>query len=276
MNSIIKKNEEFVIVSTLGKQIQSKNVLIACGGFPKTEQYDWITNLGHTIENPVPSLFTFNLPDNPITSLMGVSVKLVKVFLPELNLSYSGSLLITHWGLSGPVILKLSAFGARKLFELNYKYKISVNWLNEIKQNEVIQQLINCKQQFPKKIIQNYCPFNQFPERLWHYFLQQCDADPRLNWADVSNKLIYKLAEIITNSIYHAEGKTTYKEEFVTAGGIKLKEIDMKTMESKLISGLYFSGEILNVDGITGGFNFQHAWSSGYIAGCSIGLKLDE
>jgi predicted Rossmann fold flavoprotein len=272
---ISKEKDLFCIFSSTGEQIVARNILIACGGLSKPEQYNWIIKLGHSYEKPVPSLFTFNLPNHKITELMGVAVQQATVKLPELNLSYSGPLLITHWGLSGPSVLKLSAFGARKLYEMNYQYKVYVNWLKDFKHEDVLNKFLICKNQFPKKHIQNHCPFNDIPDRLWQFFLQQSGADLHLLWADLSNKLLNKLIEIIINSAFLANGKTTYKEEFVTAGGIKLNEIDMKSMESKLISGLYFSGEIMNVDGITGGFNFQHAWSSGYIAGRSIAEKLD-
>lgn len=273
VQSVKKEKEHFTVLSQSGEKIHSRYLLIACGGFPKEEQYSWLLETGHSIEKPVPSLFTFNLPGNSITDMMGVSVKEATVKLPQLKIYYTGPLLITHWGLSGPCVLKLSAYGARKLYDLDYKYTINVNWLNDLKFNEVLDVLNHCKQEHTRKMAHNHNPFNVIPERLWLYLIDKSDMREKV-WADVSNKNLNKLAELLANSTFEAKGKTTYKEEFVTAGGIKLSEIEMKTMESKIVPGLFFSGEIMNIDGITGGFNFQHAWSSGFIAGTHIATLI--
>lgn len=245
--------------------LTSDFVCIACGGYPKSSMFQWLLDLGHTIEEPVPSLFTFNLPGHSITKLMGVSVENAKVKIEGSKLEQVGPLLITHWGLSGPAVLKLSAWGARELKERNWKFGIKVNWMpvyNEKDLQEKIQQL---RFEFASQKISGKNPFG-LPKRLWEFLLENSEIKNELRWADLPAKKANSLIRNLCNCEFQVKGKTTFKEEFVTAGGIKLNEVDANTMMSKKIHNLFFAGEVLDVDGITGGFNFQHAWTSGWIA----------
>ncbi|MBX9783102.1 MAG: NAD(P)/FAD-dependent oxidoreductase [Chitinophagaceae bacterium] len=249
--------------------IECDFVCVASGGFPKLSQFDWLKGTGHTIVEPVPSLFTFNIPKHPLNELMGVSVPNATVKIQSTKLKNSGPLLITHWGLSGPCVLKLSAWGARELQKLNYNFTISVNWLTEKKEDEVRQKIQGTRNTNASKKISNTNLF-QLPNRLWQFLLQQSAITEDMRWADLPAKAQNKLIQLLLHHELKVEGKTTFKEEFVTAGGIDLKEVDANTMQSKLHRGLFFAGEILDVDGVTGGFNFQHAWTSGFVAAKSI------
>jgi predicted Rossmann fold flavoprotein len=234
--------------------------------------FDWLRELGHTIEDPVPSLFTFNLPGHPITELMGVSVEMAKVKIAQTKLEQAGPVLITHWGLSGPAILRLSAWGARELAEKKYEYTAHINWLHGLDYNEPMLQggFLNLRDSHSShKIISHN--FGQLPQRLWQFLLTQSGVDKEMRFADLPKKIEKALIQNLVNYTVQVKGKTTFKEEFVTAGGIKLNEVDPNTMMSRKIPNLYFAGEILNVDGITGGFNFQHAWTSGFVA---AGLRV--
>ncbi|WP_276134624.1 NAD(P)/FAD-dependent oxidoreductase [Polluticoccus soli] len=244
-------------------------VLIACGGFPKKDQYAWLEQLGHKIETPVPSLFTFNIPKHPITELMGVSVPTVTVKIQGTKIVEQGPILITHWGLSGPVVLRTSAWGARELAERNYNFKVQINWLNDRNEQDLKDTIAQIRRERGKQAVQFKNLFD-LPKRLWEYLLHQCGIKDETKWGDLPAAQQNKLIEKLVRDTYEVKGKTTFKEEFVTCGGISLSQIDAQTMESKLIPGLYFGGEILDVDGITGGFNFQNAWSSGYIAAQSV------
>jgi predicted Rossmann fold flavoprotein len=244
-------------------------LIIASGGSPKEEGYKWLQNLGHTIIKPVPSLFTFNIPNNSVTQLMGVAVPHAKVRVPAIKLESEGPLLITHWGLSGPAILKTSAWGARHLHDLNYQFTALVSWLPKYNDEKIRVEFVNQREEFGAKTIVNNCPF-ELPKRLWEYFVQKAGIDSTIRWADLSKKNSNVLASILINDEYKVAGKTTFKEEFVTCGGISLKEIDLTTMQSKIVPNLYFVGEVIDVDGITGGFNFQNAWSTSWIAAMSI------
>jgi len=241
-------------------------VIIATGGSPKRMGLEWLESLGHKIENPVPSLFTFNMPAEPITELMGIVVEKTLVSIQSTKIKSDGPLLITHWGMSGPVILKLSAFGARLLSEKKYEFKIQVNWAN-IQNNEVvIENLKGIINTNPNKLLPNIRPYS-LPDRLWRYLLEKSDLPSNKKWGELGKKGLNKLAGVLTNDIYTVEGKTTFKEEFVTCGGISLESIDMNTMQSKVCKNLYFAGELMDIDGITGGFNFQAAWTTAFIAG---------
>jgi predicted Rossmann fold flavoprotein len=265
VKNIAPQEKGFVLQLTDGQELSCLKLMIATGGHPKLEQYKWIEKLGHTIIPPVPSLFTFNLIKNPITELMGVSVKKARVKLLPLKLEEEGPLLITHWGFSGPVILKLSAFAARELHALDYKYEVQINWLPQFNELELKNYFENQRLNFGNHKLINRQGF-EFPSRLWSFLLYKSGINEDKRWADVSNKEINKLIETILRDRYAANGKTTFKEEFVTCGGVNLKEIDFKTMQSKLVNDLYFAGEILNIDGVTGGFNFQAAWATAYVA----------
>jgi predicted Rossmann fold flavoprotein len=249
--------------------LEADFVCIACGGFHKPEQYNWLTKLGHSFESPVPSLFTFNVPKNPISELMGISVGNVQIKINGTKFSQTGPILITHWGFSGPAVLKLSAFAAKELSKMNYDFSISINWLADYHENSVLEKLKLIRHESASKKIMNKNPFN-LPQRLWEYHLQQSGIEPEKRWADLPAKQQNLLAKQLCAHQFHVKGKTTFKEEFVTAGGIKLNEVDANTMQSKIVPNFFFAGEILDVDGITGGFNFQHAWTSGWIAAKEI------
>ncbi|MGN6533465.1 MAG: NAD(P)/FAD-dependent oxidoreductase [Ginsengibacter sp.] len=264
--------ENFRLFSKDGSVLEAHSVCVACGGFHKTDQYNWLAKLGHSFESPVPSLFTFNVPKNPISQLMGISVEDVQVKINGTKFSKRGPLLITHWGFSGPGVLKLSAFAAIELAKMNYDFSISINWLADYHENSVLDKLKSIRNEFASKKIINKNPFN-LPQRLWEYHLYECGINAEIRWADLPAKQQNQLAKQLCSQQFLVKGKTTFKEEFVTAGGIKLNEIDANTMESKIVSRLFFAGEILNVDGITGGFNFQHAWTSGWIAAKEIVRK---
>lgn len=248
-----------------GKIINPDFICVACGGFPKREQFEWLLNLGHTIENPVPSLFTFNMPGNKIVDLMGITVQDAKVKINNTKLEQRGPLLITHWGFSGPSTLKLSAWGARVLADMKYEFSITVNWIPEYNENSLREKYQQLRFEIATQKIVNRNPFG-LPSRLWEYFLNEAGIDQEIRWADLPAKEQNKLIKILTGQEFKIKGKTTFKEEFVTAGGIHLNEVDPNSMQSKILKGLYFAGEILDIDGVTGGFNFQNAWTTGYIA----------
>ncbi|MEJ7674098.1 MAG: NAD(P)/FAD-dependent oxidoreductase [Chitinophagaceae bacterium] len=245
-------------------------VCVASGGNSKSSQFNWLKELGHSIEEPVPSLFTFNIPDDPIKALMGISVEKVIVKIVGTKFSQQGPLLITHWGLSGPAVLKLSAFAARELHKANYDFKITVNWLPGYNEQTLREKILHIRKDLASQKIVNRNPFF-LPQRLWEYFLQQSAINENIRWAVLPAKHQNILIKNLCMQEFSVKGKTTFKEEFVTSGGIKLNEIDASTMQSKIVANLFFAGEVMDVDGITGGFNFQHAWTSGWIAGKAIG-----
>jgi len=251
--------------------LQSDFICIATGGFPKIDQYHWITAIGHTISPPLPSLFTFNLPNHPLNALMGIAVESAEVKIPAIKAKDSGPLMITHWGLSGPAVLKLSAWSARSLADLNYSFKVIINWVPEYSENSLRDYFLSYRMQMASSKLQQ--KLFGLPQRLWDFLIQQSGIVGTLRWGDLPIVLQNKLIKSLTGYEAEVSGKTTFKEEFVTAGGVNLSEIEPSTMESRKLPGLYFSGEIVDVDGITGGYNFQHAWTSGYIAAQSIASK---
>ena len=246
---------------------------IACGGYPKASMFDWLKETGHAVEDPVPSLFTFNMPGNTITELMGISVPNAKVKIAGSKLEIEGPLLITHWGLSGPAILKLSAWGARDFALNGYEFTTVINWLPMYNEQTLKEKFDVLRFEMAGQKIMNKNPLG-LPARLWEYFLLQQGIKEQTRWADLPAALQHKLVKMICAQECTVKGKTTFKEEFVTAGGIKLNEVDPNTMMSKRMPGLFFAGEILDVDGVTGGFNFQHAWTSGWIAGKNIAAAM--
>ena len=273
VQSIFQGNEYWK-VETNHETYSCQKLIMTTGSNPKI--WEMLQNSGHSIVPPVPSLFTFNIKDARIKDLMGISaVATVKV--KGTKLEASGPTLITHWGMSGPGILRLSAWGANLLAEKNYQFTIQVNWLNDATFEETFETLKELKAVHSKKIISKKSPFD-FPNRLWESLVQASaigsfatsNEGQDVKWADVSNKQLMALATQLTNGEFQVNGKSTFKEEFVTAGGIALKEINFKTMESKLLPNLYFAGEIVNIDAITGGFNFQNAWTSGFILASEI------
>jgi hypothetical protein len=262
----IFKAEKYWKVETNHETFAFEKLIMTTGSNPKI--WDMLSSLGHTIVPPVPSLFTFNIKDIRIKDLMGVSA-LASVKVKNSKLSASGPLLITHWGMSGPGILRLSAWGARELFDKNYQFTLQVNWLNEVTFDVAMDILKELKQEHAKKTVSKKSLF-ELPNRLWESLVIASQIDSERKWADLSKKQLTDLANQLTNGEFQVNGKSTFKEEFVTAGGIDLKEINFKTMESKLHKNLFFAGEIVNIDAITGGFNFQNAWTSGFIVAQTI------
>ncbi len=245
-------------------------LIVTTGGQPKSSGLKWLEHLGIAMIDPVPSLFTFNMPNDPIRELMGNVVEKTIVRVEGSKLTGRGPLLITHWGMSGPAILQLSAWGARELASRNYQFTILVNWLNEMKEEDLRIELSNALKKEPLKMLTTYNPF-PITLRLWHFLLNRAAIPVELRWKDLSGKNLNRLINTLINDRYQVEGKTTFKEEFVTAGGISLKDIDFKTMQCRNKKGLFFAGELLDIDGITGGFNFQAAWTTGFIAGRHVG-----
>jgi len=241
-------------------------VIVASGGSPKEQGFKWLKDLGHEIKTPVPSLFTFNLPKEPITELTGLVVEHAVVKIKGQGIESTGPLLITHWGFSGPAVLVASSHGARQLAETNYHFEIEVNWLNERNTQDLFQQLQKIILQHPLKTIVNQKGF-PLPQRLWQFLLEKSNLSIEKRWNELGYKNARRLIELLTHDTYKVSGKTTFKEEFVTCGGVSLESIHLKTLESKEAQGLYFAGEVLDIDGVTGGYNFQAAWSTGYIAG---------
>ena len=240
-------------------------IIVATGGTPKLSGFNWLVNLGHSIVSPVPSLFTFNIPSDAITRLPGVSVENVIVHISGTKLSTSGPVLITHWGMSGPAILKLSAFGARQLASLNYDFELQINWTGVKNHISVLNALQDFSMLHSDKVLGKVKPFN-IPKRLWAFLINKVGLNEKKKWGEIGKKGLNKLIHILTNDTYKVKGKTTFKEEFVTCGGVSLEEVDPATMESKICPNLYFCGEVLDIDGITGGYNFQAAWTTAYIA----------
>ncbi len=265
VQSIFKK-DNFWKIETQNENYITEKLILATGSNPK--MWETLQAFGHAIVSPVPSLFTFNIKDSRIKELPGVAAQ-VTVKVKDSKLTSTGPLLITHWGMSGPAILKLSAWGARILHDKNYQFTIFVNWLNDIDTEDAEKTLKNLKQEHAKKAVSKKSPFD-FPNRLWESLVLASGIGADTKWADLSKIQLQHLANQLTNGTFQVNGKSTFKEEFVTAGGIDLKEINFKTMESKLHENLYFAGEIINIDAITGGFNFQNAWTSGFILANSI------
>ncbi|CAM3519648.1 NAD(P)/FAD-dependent oxidoreductase [Aquirufa ecclesiirivi] len=259
------------VLRSKDKTITTDRVIVTTGGQPKLSGLHWLESLGHQVIPPVPSLFTFNMPEEPIKEFMGLVVEKATVRIEGQKLVGKGPLLITHWGMSGPAILQLSAWGARSLADVNYQFSILVNWLDETKESELRVSLENTRKVHGGKMISNHCPF-PIPARLWNFLLSKNEIILSSRWIETNPKQINKLVNTLLNDRYQVQGKTTFKEEFVTAGGIDLTEIHVQSMESKLVPGLFFAGEIMDIDGITGGFNFQAAWTTGFIAGKNAAL----
>ena len=266
----IKKQADSWLVTTKEQQFVCDAVVMAAGSSKKV--WELSKALRHSIISPVPSLFTFNIKDPRIKDLLGISVPNATVQLEDTNLEASGPLLITHWGMSGPAILKLSAFGARVLAEKNYEYQVQVNWLSR-PTHKIVNVLLNLKKKHSKKQVIVRSPFEEIPKRLWERFVLASKIKTTFNWADVSHDQIDALANQLTKSVFTAKGKSTFKEEFVTAGGVDLKEINFKNFESKLQNNLFFVGEVLNIDAVTGGFNFQNAWTGGWLCAKALASR---
>ena len=257
---LLKSNEEVFAVD---------KVIVTTGGHPKRVSLEWLERLGHSIVDPLPSLFTFNMPKNPVCEFMGNVVEETTVKIEGTKLTAKGPLLVTHWGMSGPAILKLSAWGARILADKNYQFSILVNWLDERKEDDLRSEMNKIIEQHGGKMIGNLNPF-PMTSRLWNFLLTKTEISAERRWNEVGKKGINKLVNTLLNDCYEVSGKTTFKEEFVTAGGISLDDVDFSTMQSKVVPGIYFAGEVLDIDGVTGGFSFQAAWTTGWIAGKNV------
>lgn len=265
LTKLSPKEDGLEVVFNNEKTVNFDKVIIATGGSPKLSGFDWLSAIGQEIVPPVPSLFTFNLPNNNITTLQGLTTENVLVNIEGSKHKSGGPLLITHWGMSGPAVLKLSSIAARDLHASNYDFNIRVNWTGLKNEDLVITQLQKIIAEHPNKLLQNIKPFG-LANRLWQHFLSKSDFKADKVWAELGKKGIYQIVRLLCQDSYQVQGKTTFKEEFVTCGGVSLDGIDASNMNSHLSKHLYFAGEVLNIDGITGGYNFQAAWTTAYIA----------
>jgi predicted Rossmann fold flavoprotein len=255
----------FELVLPKNEKLRFDSVVIATGGASRLSAYQWIEALGHSIIPPVPSLFTFNFREKVFKELAGISVEQAQVRIAGLRYEEVGPVLFTHWGVSGPAVLKLSAWAARELFDKEYRFDVEINWLHPMNEQQVRNALVELRQNNSRKMASRQDRF-PFPGRLWEKFLELAAVPRKKRWAELSNRELHNLTQQLVHATYNIQGKTTYKEEFVTCGGIPLNEVNPDTMESKKVPGLYFVGEVLDIDGITGGFNFQAAWTNGWIA----------
>lgn len=271
VTQIEPQGKNFKITLQSGETIDCQRVLVTSGGHPQLSGYDWLTQLGIEIVLPVPSLFTFNVPKLPLKDLMGVSVGAVGVKMAGSKLTETGPLLFTHWGVSGPAVLRLSAWGARELSDKNYQFVSLINFTNR-KPNEIQEQLTDFQRDvaWKGKFVPTQAPFG-LPQRLWKQLVELSNIPDTMRWADLPAKNLHRLVEHLTNFQLEVQGKTTFKEEFVTCGGVNLNGLHAKTLESRQVPGLFFAGEVLDIDGITGGYNFQAAWTTGYVAGKNMG-----
>ena len=258
--------EKFEVELNSGEMELFDKVIIATGGNKSSGGLAMAESFGHTIIPPVPSLFTFHIQDSRIADLTGLSVEKVKVKAGGMKLTTEGPLLLTHWGMSGPAILKLSAWGAREFAESNYQFSIEINWVPEFTQLALTKTLNEIRIAEARKQIATFSPV-PIPQRLWERLLIAAEINPTTPWAHINNQQLDKLYKQLTQAEFTVTGKSMFKEEFVTCGGVKLSEINFKTMESRKQPGLFFAGEVLDIDGVTGGFNFQNAWTTGWLAG---------
>ncbi len=261
-----KDFDHYFKIETQLEVLYCNKLIVATGSNPKI--WNLLETLGHRISQPVPSLFTFNINDERITDIPGVVAQNVEIKVVDTDLYSEGPLLVTHVGMSAPAILKLSAFGAIELAKRDYKFEIEVNFIRKSPE-DCLNLLKEMKQDLAKKTVFNYPQFD-LPKRLWHKLVIAANLDPTTRWADLNKQQLENLSSQFTQAVFKVDGKSTFKEEFVTAGGVHLKEVNFKTFESKLHKNLFFAGEILNIDAVTGGFNFQNAWTSAYIVAKAI------
>ena len=270
VTSVVKNEDSFRLVTDAGNSYTAANVLIATGGTRLAAGAKLAASLGHELKPPTPSLFTFKIKDPRIDGLAGLAVSPAEVSIQQSKLSSSGPVLITHWGLSGPGILRISAWGARELAARDYRFDVSVNWLPDLDPAAAVaeKRLSEAKRQLSSR-----SPFAALPKRLWLRLLAAAEVSETATWSQLSKTQATRLVSQLTASTFTVSGKSMNKDEFVTCGGVALNEIDFRTMESKLVHGLYFAGEVIDVDGITGGFNFQNAWTNGFHAGSDIAAR---
>lgn len=271
----LTKAEQYTLSFSQAEEQTADLVAITTGGSPKEEGLEYLRALGHTITTPVPSLFTFNIPSDPIKELMGTVVPEAIVSLQGSKLKSSGALLITHWGVSGPAVLKLSSYAARVVNEKQYRFNILINWVNEPNCDQITTHLTSIIEQNPRKMVTNIRPYD-LSSRLWLFLLHKADIAPERTWGELGKKGINRIVNVLSNDSYSVDGKGQFKDEFVTCGGVGLDSIDPETMESKHTKGLYFAGEVLDIDAITGGFNLQAAWSTAYVAAQAIAQRGSE
>ncbi len=266
----VKRNSDggFTVESDRSRLL-ARSLLVTIGGQAKAVGFGWITQLGHSVVQPVPSLFTFNVPSGGLKQLAGIAVPTAEVKVTGQDLAATGPLLITHWGFSGPAILRLSAWGARKLAALDYRAQFLINWLGTTKEEALHQALESYAGGHPKKLVAAN-PLFGLPARLWEALAERAGIGSAGRWLDLSKKDRNRMVEMLIRCSFEMNGKTTFKEEFVTCGGVSLDEVDPSTMESRIVPGVYFAGEVLDIDGITGGFNFQNAWSGAWVAAKAI------
>ncbi len=271
VNKLFKTDSGFELKLMDGSTVLAEKVIVATGGFPQANGYEWLKKLRLNIILPVPSLFTFNVPDSTFHALSGVSVQNTRIKIAGTKIESNGALLFTHWGLSGPAILKASAWAARELAEKNYEFTALVNFTN-LDSNEAMREYLNGLKsniQWRNKLVKTQSISN-LPQRLWQLLIEKSEISPQLKWSELPAKNLNRLAEFLSNCPFLVAGKTTFKEEFVTCGGVSLLDVQPKTMEAQNIVGLFLVGEVLDIDGITGGYNFQSAWTTGYIAGKNV------
>jgi predicted Rossmann fold flavoprotein len=267
----VEPNGQFTLKTNV-KDFEADKIMLATGS--STSIWQWLKTIGHQVVEPVPSLFTFNINDLRLKDLSGLSLPFVEIQIMDTKLKSSGSFLITHWGISGPAVLRLSAWGARILHDKNYHFNAKINLTGGYRLEEVMDTLNETKLDAAKKQISN-TPLYDLPNRLWLKLLAFATIQETTRWADVPKKQLHALASALAEGIYAVNGKSTFKEEFVTAGGVDLDEVDFKRFESKKIKNMFFAGEVLDIDAITGGFNFQAAWSGGWIAGTAMAQSLE-
>lgn len=267
------KNGFEIFVGKEGSALKAKKILIASGGYNNLKSYDWVAKLVKSIVPPIPSLFTFNDSENKFTDLMGVAVPHAVVKIAGTKFSQSGPVLITHWGLSGPAIIKLSAWAAEYLFEKKYEFTALISWTGSLTELDIQKLFSERKENHGKQKVIGQSLFN-IPQRLWIRLCELSEIPDTKIWAELAQRNMNKLMENMIHCPFHIKGKTTFKEEFVTCGGVDLSTIDIATMESKEVKGLHFAGEVLNIDGETGGFNFQSAWTTAWVAGQAIGADV--
>ena len=253
-----------------GSTLGADRVLVATGGYPQLPSYGWLPNQAEPLLSPVPSLFTFNVPDSPLLPLAGVSVPDAGVSVMGTKQEQRGPLLLTHWGFSGPAVLRLSAWAARELADVDYRFLVRINWVPTLNDNSLRTALQDFRQQNGRKQVSSQNPFG-LPSRLWQAMVQESSITSEQRWADLPAKPLNRLSNLLANNQFRVTGKSTFKDEFVTCGGIALSSLHPDTLESTNQPGLFFAGEVLDIDGITGGFNFQSAWTTGYVAGLNIG-----
>ncbi len=266
VRSISKEGDIFKLTLGNGSVEDFAKVIVATGGNKASGGLAIAESFGHSIVTPVPSLFTFHITDARLTDLAGISVEHAVVTAPGTKLKTDGPVLITHAGLSGPGILKLSAWGAREFAEKNYAFPIAINWVPPHTRDTLVKALSAIREQNARKQVTTFSPV-AMPQRLWERFVVAAGLPTTTPWAHVSNPSLQALAAQLTAAEFKVDGKSMFKDEFVTCGGVKLSEVDFKTMESRKCAGLHFAGEVLDIDGVTGGFNFQNAWTTGYLAG---------